>query len=229
MLHSKWNAPTAVLTHGRASRLRTSNGPLGITFPLKGCMGLCFWWVPALGGSLGFNLVSVMDNAALNAPIMYTKIVLCNLHHSSHESLLDRSSLEDPSSNYLFVHHSNQLLSYHHRLIKLPMDDHIPRDLLTISASKWHGTIWQCSDCNKWDIWTSDQTNQRNTISLKPALAKQGSRKRTSKVATIITATPDKDTPRNERKNKKLHPHNRKMPEVLLDHQDASDKEEWPA
>ena len=70
-------------------------GPLGSEFlwaprnplPLKGCMGPCFWWGPALGGPLllvapalggalllvgpcswwtvGFILVTLMDNAAL--------------------------------------------------------------------------------------------------------------------------------------------------------------------
>ena len=30
-------------------------GPLDVPLPLKGSMGPCVWWVPALGGTLGFS------------------------------------------------------------------------------------------------------------------------------------------------------------------------------
>ena len=58
---------SAVLTHGRALGVellwahRYPPPPL----PLKGCMGPCFWLAPAIGGPLGFRLVSLIDNAAL--------------------------------------------------------------------------------------------------------------------------------------------------------------------
>ena len=70
---------SVVITHGRDPRFRASLGPS--TCPsLKGCIDPCFWWAPAVGGLLGFSLVSFLDNAALveryyNLRLFYSAII----------------------------------------------------------------------------------------------------------------------------------------------------------
>ena len=61
-----WSRSSAVLTNGRAPRLRVSLDP-STSPPLKGCICPCFWWAPALSGPLGFILVNLMDIATLSS------------------------------------------------------------------------------------------------------------------------------------------------------------------
>ena len=65
----------------QGSRLQVSLGPS--MFPLKMLhgplllVGPCFWWAPALGGSLGFSLVSLMDNGKLKeCSINLTQVII---------------------------------------------------------------------------------------------------------------------------------------------------------
>ena len=54
---------SAILTLCRAPMLPASLGPS--TSPPQGRMDPCIWWTSALSGTLGFSLVSRMNNAAL--------------------------------------------------------------------------------------------------------------------------------------------------------------------
>ena len=60
-------------------------GPLDIFLPLKGCMGPCFWSVPAIGGPLGFNLVSLMDKCgSVNTSSRNTITLKRNTNETAH-------------------------------------------------------------------------------------------------------------------------------------------------